>query len=379
MALNPVQQQMLLRMGAGLLGSAPTSGDRLRRGLLGAQQGMAFGQKMQDRQQREELAQKILERNRQQVPGAAVYNPASPQGVPHMGAQPAQMEGQNVGSPSGLLGHMPTQGDPTTRGLLAAEAARSGDIGGAGTMLGMGANEQPSPVRTAIAMGYDPRTPEGREVIKQLAGKGGVTVNTAPGWAPQGYFPRDPEDPSKGVEPIPGSPAEAKQKERAAKEKEREQKEEKEATFMAETFDVANSLLLPEEEGGLREGLISATGPVAQWTPTLRGSTATAEQRLNRLKSLLTKENLGLMSGVLSESDIKILEGIGASLELGQADESMMGEVGRIAAKMAIQTNRITELAPEAIQAIAQNPSLQDSLTEAQEKDLMQRMDELGM
>lgn len=53
--------------------------------------------------------------------------------------------------------------------------------------------------------------------------------------------------------------------------------------------------------------LSAAFGPIqgAMWT--VRGDTANVEAKLDRLQSLLTLDNLGLMKGVLSDSDIKIL------------------------------------------------------------------------
>jgi hypothetical protein len=49
-------------------------------------------------------------------------------------------------------------------------------------------------------------------------------------------------------------------------------------------------------------------GPLQGRMPTLRGGTADAEAKIDRLQSLLTLDNLGLMKGVLSDTDIKILQ-----------------------------------------------------------------------
>ena len=52
---NPQTSQTLLALGAGLLGSAPTTGDRWRQGLLGANQAMQQGQENEMRRQMFEL------------------------------------------------------------------------------------------------------------------------------------------------------------------------------------------------------------------------------------------------------------------------------------------------------------------------------------
>jgi hypothetical protein len=54
--------------------------------------------------------------------------------------------------------------------------------------------------------------------------------------------------------------------------------------------------------------LSAVFGPMQGRMPTFREGTADAEAKVNRLQSLLTLDNLNLMKGVLSDSDIKILQ-----------------------------------------------------------------------
>lgn len=60
-------------------------------------------------------------------------------------------------------------------------------------------------------------------------------------------------------------------------------------------------------------GVKAVTGGLDEMTPTFLPGSKDAEAALEDLRNLLTVENLDLMSGVLSESDIKILKSVGAS------------------------------------------------------------------
>lgn len=67
-------------------------------------------------------------------------------------------------------------------------------------------------------------------------------------------------------------------------------------------------------------GVKSAIGGVDELTPSLLPSTRNAEAALDDLRNMLTVDNLKLMTGVLSESDIKILRSVGASGLSGSQD-----------------------------------------------------------
>jgi len=64
--------------------------------------------------------------------------------------------------------------------------------------------------------------------------------------------------------------------------------------------------------------------------PTVFTSGVDAESAFNNIKNNLTLENLGKMSGVLSETDIKILSNAASRLEPGMSEAAMKTELRRI-------------------------------------------------
>lgn len=79
-----------------------------------------------------------------------------------------------------------------------------------------------------------------------------------------------------------------------------------------------------------KDAIRSAVGPISSQLPTLRGSTAEAENKIRRLRNLATAENLKLMSGVLSESDIKILADLaGGQYDLSRSDNALISDLER--------------------------------------------------
>lgn len=79
---------------------------------------------------------------------------------------------------------------------------------------------------------------------------------------------------------------------------------EKAAAIKDNTLAVAKRLLKN------KEGIKSNFGAVDKFLPNVTSDAMQAETDLNQLRALLTVENLGLMSGVLSETDIKILQNV---------------------------------------------------------------------
>lgn len=76
-------------------------------------------------------------------------------------------------------------------------------------------------------------------------------------------------------------------------------------------FKVASDLLKP--------GFIdAATGTWDRWTPTLFKNTQDAINKGLELKNMLTLENLGLMSGVLTDRDIEVLSSAGSGLRVDE-------------------------------------------------------------
>ena len=80
--------------------------------------------------------------------------------------------------------------------------------------------------------------------------------------------------------------------------------------------------------------LNNAVGPISSMIPTLRGETADFEEKLKTLQSLLTLDNIGLLKGVLSDTDMKLLQSAGSSLSLRMSETGFRSELDRIAEKL---------------------------------------------
>lgn len=78
----------------------------------------------------------------------------------------------------------------------------------------------------------------------------------------------------------------------------------KAAIFRDLTLETVDRLLANEA------GVKGNFGAADKFLPNMRESTMQAQTDLNQLRSLLTVENLDLMTGVLSETDIKILQNV---------------------------------------------------------------------
>jgi hypothetical protein len=97
--------------------------------------------------------------------------------------------------------------------------------------------------------------------------------------------------------------------------------------FVGDTLKIVDRLLSTE---GM-EAVKSAAGPVGSMTPTFVDSTADAEIDLGVVRSRLTKENLKLLTGVISDNDIRFLEKISAGgLDLSGSDEGVIRDLKRI-------------------------------------------------
>ncbi len=75
-------------------------------------------------------------------------------------------------------------------------------------------------IKNLEAIGIDPNTPEGRELVKKSITKPGVKIDLNEGIPfkiPPGFILLDPKDPAKGVTPLPGGPKDTLSGENAAK------------------------------------------------------------------------------------------------------------------------------------------------------------------
>jgi len=99
-----------------------------------------------------------------------------------------------------------------------------------------------------------------------------------------------------------------------------------------------------ELEGGNIEGVRANRGGFSQMLPNFSNAAVDAEADLTTLENLLTTENLGLLKGVLSDTDMKVLASIGSG-EIQGSDKKALGAIrrmqqalsGKVAAGRAIQ------------------------------------------
>lgn len=102
--------------------------------------------------------------------------------------------------------------------------------------------------------------------------------------------------------------------------------------YAAEARDIARNLANNPD-------LSSVTGIVASRTPVLRDSSQDVLNQANRLQSLLTSDNLKLMSGVLTDRDITFLGNIASGLNITDngikgSPEAVKKRLGQIAEKL---------------------------------------------
>lgn len=104
--------------------------------------------------------------------------------------------------------------------------------------------------------------------------------------------------------------------------------------FASDTYDIAQRLLDSS-------GLEAAVGTFQGRLPSFDSNTVDFENDLEFLTSRLTKENLGIMKGVLSDNDIRILTNIGAGeLKLVGSEDRMRQGLKRVMNKLAKAARR---------------------------------------
>lgn len=102
--------------------------------------------------------------------------------------------------------------------------------------------------------------------------------------------------------------AESKSKTEIAKQTKKKKAVEAKA-FSTEVFNLANEIANDPSLGDI-------TGTVTTMLPTVREESQDLINKAIRLESMLTKENLGLMSGVLTDKDIEMLKSISSGLNV---------------------------------------------------------------
>ena len=123
------------------------------------------------------------------------------------------------------------------------------------------------------------------------------------------------------------------------------------ATLVATELGRANVLVdkLLSNTGGLS----GATGAISSRIPSLREATVDFEADLSELQSLLTLGNLGRMTGVLSESDIKILREASSGLQIGGSERRMREKLAEIGDRLKL---RLSETGGSPAQEVSGRP-----------------------
>lgn len=98
--------------------------------------------------------------------------------------------------------------------------------------------------------------------------------------------------------------------------------------------------------------LSSITGQIASRIPTLRGESQDLINKANRLQSLLTVDNLKLMTGVLTDRDIQFLTNVASGLNI--TEDGIKGSVGGVQKRLTEISDKISGKLVE--EAPAQSP-----------------------
>lgn len=87
-----------------------------------------------------------------------------------------------------------------------------------------------------------------------------------------------------------------------------------------------------------KSGVKANFGALDRFTPNLRESALEAQTDINQLRSLLTVDNLSLMSGVLSETDIKILQNVlGGQIAETATEGQVINALNKMATALGIE------------------------------------------
>jgi hypothetical protein len=90
---------------------------------------------------------------------------------------------------------------------------------------------------------------------------------------------------------------------------------------MTRLYDLSGSLLAN------KSGLARSTGPVSARMPTLRQDASDFKADLEEFRNLLTMSNLGRMTGVLSESDIRLIASASSGISETASEERMREKI----------------------------------------------------
>lgn len=100
---------------------------------------------------------------------------------------------------------------------------------------------------------------------------------------------------------------------------------------LTRAYSLVSNLLSPDRQNSIK----AAAGPIDAMMPTFFGKTADVEADLSELQNLLTLDNLDRMTGVLSESDIKLLANAASGIDLKASQDRMVSKLREIQGRLA--------------------------------------------
>lgn len=105
-------------------------------------------------------------------------------------------------------------------------------------------------------------------------------------------------------------------------------------------------------------GLEGSTGPISSRLPSFKKNTLDFESDIVELENLLTLGNLERMTGVLSETDIRILANAASGLDLGGSESRMMDKLREIQRRLSQIPNIKTQISSTEITTQAERDAL---------------------
>lgn len=113
-----------------------------------------------------------------------------------------------------------------------------------------------------------------------------------------------------------------------------QQETQKKTDKLQSILDTANDMLSDKK-------LNSAVGTLSSKLPTMRGATADFERKYEQLRGLLTLDNIGLLKGVLSDADMKIIKEASTKLNLNMSEQGFKKELKSIADKAELALSKL--------------------------------------
>jgi len=148
-----------------------------------------------------------------------------------------------------------------------------------------------------------------------------------------------------------------KQQEAQTKMTENQQRQSSITTETQRAYDLTTRMLSNPE------ALNNVAGPISSRLPTIRGSSADTEADLKELENLLTLGNLNRMTGVLSETDIKILANAASGISTAASEGRMQAKLQEIQSRLAQNPAVQRNAQPAATQQAPSQGGFQEGVT----------------